>query len=246
MHDDDKEWYYQVDKSKIKQGAKAGRWIRAKVIRAAPRSSMVVIDLGTRTIQINQSLLRRNMDLFSGVDILMEDLGVPAPAAPPAPMASSSSSSRAPAPVDTEDIVEDGSASYAHALWQCLVKGKLDLLELFAVSARLSQCASLRGLKVCSPIGFRAGFDLNTRACQKWAMQDMLEQKLEVVHMSPLCSPWCFLISLKGEEAKAADRKAAMPIVKFCAQVAVRQIKTGRQFVIENLRESTIWHVHYF
>ena len=57
-HAEDKVWYYQVDKSKIKRGAKAGRWIRAKVIRASPRSSMVVIDLGTRILQVNQSLLR--------------------------------------------------------------------------------------------------------------------------------------------------------------------------------------------
>ena len=32
FHAADKVWYYQVDKSK-KRGAKAGRWIRAKVIR---------------------------------------------------------------------------------------------------------------------------------------------------------------------------------------------------------------------
>ena len=89
-----KVWYYQVDNSKIKRGAKAGRWIRAKVIRASPRSSMVVIDLGTRTLQVNQSLLRRDADIFSEVEIPMVD-----PAAPtvPPPVPASSSSGRAPA-----------------------------------------------------------------------------------------------------------------------------------------------------
>ena len=60
-HADDKVWYCQVGKSRIERGAKVGRWIKAKVIWAT-----VVIHLGTRIIQVNQSLLRRDMDTFCG------------------------------------------------------------------------------------------------------------------------------------------------------------------------------------
>lgn len=136
-HAEDKVWYYQVDKSKIKRGAKAGRWIRAKVIRASPRSSTVVIDLGTGILQVNQSLLRRDADIFSDTEIPMIDPAaptvpppVPTPIVPP-PAPASSSSASAPAPADTSEPVEDGSASYAHVLWQCMMKGKLDFLELW-------------------------------------------------------------------------------------------------------------------
>ena len=91
------------------------------------------------------------------------------------------------------------------------------MLLLFAGSARLSQCASLRGLRIGSPVDLGTGFDLNTRKGQARAMQTILEQKPKVTHMAPLCSPWCLMSNLEGEEAKAPDRKAAMPMVRFCA-----------------------------
>ena len=90
------------------------------------------------------------------------------PAAPtvPPPAPASSSSASATAPAITDETVEDVSASYAHVLWQCMMKGKLDFLELFAGSARLSQCTALRGLRTGSPVDLRTGFDLNTRIGQ--------------------------------------------------------------------------------
>ena len=72
FHAEDKVWYYHVAKSRIKGGKKAGRWVHAKVIRASPRSSMMVIDLGTRILQVNQLLLRRDADIFSDVEIPMD------------------------------------------------------------------------------------------------------------------------------------------------------------------------------
>ena len=113
-HTDDKVWYYEVDKNKIKPGVRVGRWIRAKVIRASPRSSVVVIDLGTRVLQVNLSLLRRDADKFSGVDIPMVSgpLGPAAPDVPP-PLASASSSGTSN--LVTEPVL-DGSSTYAHVL----------------------------------------------------------------------------------------------------------------------------------
>ena len=170
---------------------------------------------------------------------------LPAPVVPP-PAPASSSSASAPAPADTSEPVEDGSASYAHVLWQCMMKGKIDFLELLAGSARLSQCAALRGLRTDSPVDLRSGFDLNTRAGQARAMACILVQKPEIIHMAPLCSPWCLLSNLKREEAKAADRKAAMLMVSCCATVALHQLKNKRKFIIENQKDSSTWYVHCF
>ena len=130
---------------------------------------MVVIDLGTRILQVK---LRRDVDTFSHVEI---PIGDPVSPDTPPPLASASSSASgsgsrnsrllqggASAP-DEPETVEDGSASYTHALWQCMMQGKIDFLELFAGSARLSQCAALRGLKTGSPVDLRSGFDLNAR-----------------------------------------------------------------------------------
>ena len=152
-----------------------------------------------------------------------------------------------PAGIDRDEMIEDGSASYAHVLWQCLMKGKPDFLELFAGSARLSQCVALKGLSMTgSPDDLRTGFDLNTRKGQTRATQTILGQTPEAIHMAPLCSPSCLVSNQKGEEAKAANRKAAMPMVGFCAMVALHQIKIKRKFIIENPRESSIWYVHCF
>ena len=40
--------------------------------------------------------------------------------------------------------------------------GKIDFLELFAGSARLSQVAAMNGLRVGQPIDLRTGFDILT------------------------------------------------------------------------------------
>ena len=105
----------------------AGRWIRATVIRASPRSSMVVIDFGTRILQVKQSLLRRDADIFSDTEIPMIDPAaptVPPPLPAPRPAPASSSSASAPAPAAASESVEDDSASYSHVLWQYMMKGK--------------------------------------------------------------------------------------------------------------------------
>jgi hypothetical protein len=124
------------------------------------------------------------------------------------------------------------------------MQGKIELLELFAGSARISQCAALRGMRVGAPIDLRTGFDLNSRAGKKRAMKVIIEQQPEVTHMAPLCAPWSQWSNMKDDQKKADDRKQAMPMVNFCATVALHQIQHGRKFIIENPRESSIWYVH--
>ena len=120
---------------------------------------MVIIDLGTKIISENQSLLRKDYDLFGDIQIPL-------------------------APDDSNESGQDGSALFAHALWQSISNGSIDFLELFSGSARLSQAAALTGLRVGPPVDLRTGFDLNTRSGQRKAMQIILEQEPEVIHMA--------------------------------------------------------------
>ena len=117
---------------------------------------MVIIDLGTKVISVNQSLLK-DYDLLG-------DIEIPLPAD------------------DADEPVQDGSASFATALWQSVSKGSIDFLELFSGSARLSQSAPLTGLRVGAPVDLRSGFDLSTRSGQQNAMEIKLEQKPDRGH----------------------------------------------------------------
>ncbi len=142
-----------------------------------------------------------------------------------------------------EDMeLEDASASFQHVLWQCEMTGKIDLLELFAGSARISQAASAAGLRVGQPIDIRTGFDLMTRQGQKRVMQLILEQNPDVIFMAPVCSPWSLWSNMKDPETRQADRDAIMPMVRFVVQIAMLQIKRGKHFIIENPKDSAIWY----
>ena len=77
-------------------------------------------------------------------------------------------------------------------------------------------------------------------------MQIILEQKPEVVHMAPKCASWCMWSTAKGEHQCYEDRQRDLPMVRFCAQVALHQMKHGRHFIIENPKDSAIWKVHCF
>ena len=167
---------------------------------------------------------------------------------------SSSSSSRKekadlvnPLEEDLEDIMlEDASAFFEHAHWQCEMSGKLDLLELFAGSARISQACASTGLRVGQPIDLRTGFDLMTKVGQKKVLEILMFQNPEIVWMAPLCSPWSQWSNMKPEDVRYADREAVMPMVRFCVQVAKYQISKGRKFVIENPEGSAIWFTKVF
>ena len=53
--------------------------------------------------------------------------------------------------------------TYPSYNWRPVTKGKIDFLELFSGSARLSQVAAMNGLRVGQPIDLRTGFDILSR-----------------------------------------------------------------------------------
>ena len=141
---------------------------------------------------------------------------------------------------------EDNQTTFDQALWQCSMTGKINLLELFAGSARISQTAALAGLNVGQPIDLRTGFDLMSKAGQKRVIEVLMSQDPDCVWMAPLCSPWSQWSNMKSAEQRYADRDAVMPMVRFCVQVAKLQIAKGRRFVIENPKDSAIWFTKVF
>jgi hypothetical protein len=69
---------------------------------------MPVIDLGTRILQANQSLLPRDANTFNEVEVPTVDPATLVVRSSAPASSSSSTSGRAPALADTNDVLEDG------------------------------------------------------------------------------------------------------------------------------------------
>ena len=61
---------------------------------------------------------------------------------------------------------------------------------MFSGSAKLSQVASMQGLRVGAPIDLRTGYDLLTAERRRKAMEVIEQQQAKIVHMAPVCGPW--------------------------------------------------------
>ena len=72
------------------------------------------------------------------------------------------------APHPAENMfVEDLTSVPEQAHWNCVRKGKIHVLEIFAGSARFSQCCALSGLKVGTPVDIRDGGHVLPRVGQQ-------------------------------------------------------------------------------
>ena len=227
----DRVFYWQEDKSKIKaDGTKYGSWIRAKVVSL--QGSMAGIDLGTRLIKVNISKLRRD-DTIS-------------PSSPGISLEPQLNRLGAKTTVDLvnvqpECVSEDG-VPFDQALWNCETRGKIHVLEVFAGSARLSQCCALKGMRVGTPIDIRNGFDLNTSKGRQIVSRIVREQQPDVIILEPVCGPWSPMQNINDPEMVREKQSQAMPMVEFTASTAQYQIKNNRYFIIENPLKSKLWY----
>ena len=166
----DKIYYWTEDKSKFKSdGSHSGKWIKGKVVSSD--GSMVGIDLGTGIVKVNVRKIRKDHNPIEDVEVPLVPAGlmtsvltvnesVPSPSQVP-------NSDRETDPVNAlltkdADQSDPGGINYGSYHWMPVTKGKLDFLELFAGSARLSHVASMQGMKVGQPIDLRTGFDILT------------------------------------------------------------------------------------
>ena len=113
-------------------------------------------------------------------------------------------------------------------------------------SAKLSQSASMQGLRVGAPIGLRTGYDLLTAHGRRKAMEVIERQQPKIIHRHQFVvhganyriSTILRILIRKG--------KKDLPLVEFCARVAMFQIEHGRYFIIENPASPKIWFTKCF
>ena len=240
----DRIYYWTEDKSKIKSdGSHCGKWIKGKIISVD--GSMIGIDLGTRILKVNVSKIRKDVNPIEDVDIPLDPLALLSEGR------HCDQSERESDPVNSTR--SKGGAqmgveghTYSSYNWQPTTKGKIDFLELFSGSARLSQVAAMNGLKVGQPIDLRTGFDILTPEGRRRATKIIERQRPKVIHMAPICGPWSQMNNINDQEALAAKRRKYLPMLEFCVQVAIFQIEHGGYFIIENPATSALWYTRCF
>ena len=265
----DKVFYWQEDKSKIRSdGSKGGIWLKGKVISI--EGAMVGLDLGTRLIKVNMTKLRKDETISPGkpgIDLLLPEERESSEKEQPGSSAESKKKeSSAPAPKPRSSVplriagkttpkpavphpaenmfVEDLTSIPEQAHWNCVRKGKIHVLEIFAGSARFSQCCALSGLKVGTPVDIRTGFDVMTSKGRHMVMEIIREQAPDVILMAPVCGPWSNMQSIQQDQQKVGEkRKRYLPMVEFVASIARYQLKHRRYFIIENPQTSRIWYL---
>ena len=261
----DKIFYWNPNAGKIKpHGGKSSSWIKGKVI--SQDGSMITIDLGTRVLKVNSSKIRKDHQPIEDVDIPLEpvamhvtDKTVSARAADntaSACHADTTASNGCNSRKETDpaskllhaDALLSGPEGVAYGTynWEPITKGKIDFLELFSGTARLSQVAAMNGLKVGTPIDLRTGFDILKVEGRKRAMEIIERQEPSVVFMAPECAPWSQMTNINDRNLRDEKRSKYMPMVEFCVQVAIYQLKRGRHFIMENPQGSALWWQYVF
>ena len=182
---------------------------------------MVGLDLGTRLIKVNMTKVRKDETIPPGklgIDLLLpeerESLQKEQPgssadikkkeSSAPAPKPKSSvplriagkTTPKPAAPHPAENMfVEDLTSAPEQAHWNCVRKGKIHVLEIFAGSASLSQCCAL-GLKVGTPVDIRTGFDVMTSKGRHMVMEIIREQAPDVI----LSGPWSNMQNIQQDQ----------------------------------------------
>ena len=124
--------------------------------------------------------------------------------------------------------------------------GKIDFLEMFSGSAKLSQSAAMQGLRVGSPMDLRTGYDLLTAEGRRKAMEVIERQQPKIIHMAPVCGPWSQMQNINDPSDTYQKRKKYLPMVEFCARVALYHFEHGRYSIFENPATSKIWFTKCF
>ena len=250
----DKVFYWQEDKSKIRSdGSKGGVWLKGKVISI--EGEMVGLDLGTRLIKVNVTKVRKDETIppgRPGIDLLLpeereslqkEQTGSPLPIprrrSHPHQLLSQNPQchyvSRERQLPSLQHLIRQRTCSSRasrpflnkRAGIMYVRKGKIHVLEIFAGSARFSQCCALSGLKVGTPVDIRTGFDVMTSKRRHMVMEIMKEQAPDVLLMAPVCGPWSNMQNIQQDQQRVWEtRKRYLPMVEFAAPIARYQFRS--------------------
>ena len=249
----DKVFYWQEDKSKIRSdGSKGGIWLKGKVISI--EGAMVGLDLGTRLIKVNMTKSERMKPSFRGnLELIFycQKSKNPCRRSNPAPLPTprrrshphqllsqnphcithrGKTTPKPAAPHPAENMfVEDLTSVPEQVHWNCVRKGKIHVLEIFAGSARFSQCCALSGLKVGTPVDIRTGFGVMTSKGRHMVMEIIREQAPDVILMAPVCGPWSNMQNIQQDQQRVWEkRKRYLPVVEFVASIAPSQSQSSQ------------------
>ena len=116
--------------------------------------SMVGVDLGTRIVKVNISKIRKDHKPIEDVDVPLDPAALASAdlSAKDACTATSKSTCRTDDFANTimrHDASQTGpeGIQYGHYVWEPTTVGKIDFLEMFSGSAKLSQSAAMQGLR---------------------------------------------------------------------------------------------------
>ena len=209
---------------------------------------MVGVDIGTRIVKVNISKIRKDHNPIEDVDVPLD----------PAALASAANAAKdacttTPKPTCRTDefantiMQHDASQTgpegiqYGHYVWEPTTVGKIDFLEMFSGSAKLSQSTAMQGLRIGAPLDLRTGYDLLAAKGRRKAMEVIERHQPKIIHRAPVCGPWSQMQNINDPSDTFQKRKKYLPMVEFCAGVALYQIEHGRYFIIENPATSKIW-----
>ncbi|CAK9109800.1 unnamed protein product, partial [Durusdinium trenchii] len=123
----------------------------------------------------------------------------------------------------------------------------VDLWELFAGEARMTELAHQYDLNALQPQDLRYGQDFKDASTRAYIMEKVKKFKPWLIPMGVDCRLWNqFSINLNGStperqvQLKELQRQER-PLAHFATDVALEQYKNGRYFLIENPLRSTLW-----
>ena len=212
---------------------------------------MVNIDLGTRVLKVNSTKIRKDHQPLEDLIIPLEPVAMLIADMPPSIyQADNTAVDGCTTKKETDPANKLSHAgsnlsgpegiSYGSYNWEPITKGKIDFLELFSGSARLSQVAAMNGLKVGPPIDLRTGFDILKIEGRKRAMEIIERQKPSVVVMAPECAS-SQVTTINDRDAPDGKRSKYMPVVEFCVQVT--NLSTEEWKTFHNGKSSKFSHV---
>ena len=128
------------------------------------------------------------------------------------------------------------------------------VMELFSpprVTAAIQE-RKLRTLCATDPMAFDLvnGWDFFNAADRKRFWTVLEEEEPDLVLMTPECKAFCSMMNVNWERMDPAERKKlqfkamAMAMFQFCIQVAERQLRRAKFFLIEQPDGASSWNTH--
>ena len=142
-----------------------------------------------------------------------------------------------------EEFFSSDATSFADARWKYEVGGRSMFFEIFAGSARLSQCCALSGMKVGTPIDIRNGFDIfmskGRSATNRIVVSSsqMLSRWSLSVALCPICNT-----SMMGSPSNRNVARCCQRLIFVPKSLSANIHRQNRYFGVENPFTSKLWY----